>query len=557
MGLSSFPLFRIFVALTLGILLAMANPVRAQIQEWSNAQEFIKQQKYSQALPLLESLNRSYPADPAMTYAYALCLTELSIQPEKAIQLLNGLGAHDFQPKHLAILGKAYLLNYQPSEAASYLERFVERASARELKETKAQEHLAAATFFSQRSQECMRPTATFVGEWRFPELGENLKTYLQQNLIPFHQTPISSELNFHLNLNSHFGRDLHLNDNQTKIFLEGSENGIFECLPNQQILNPIFMTDGKIRFAWNGPGGFGGFDLYEINYDSLAQSWSPPRNLGFPLNTPYDEILAFPALESYFLLVSNRSHSPESFSLYLINSQDTQLYQVPDSLLSDWAAFQYPEKKPITESDSVENSNSFPHEYVQQTKEQLTQIILKITQIRQQVLLEYLHRKKEIAQAELSFGSFRSEVERDSLEKKIALLKEQQLLVKERSNFLSDYLEQLNRRQDAVIQLESYIDSLSGNLDALNRAVDEFSLSMNDLIHPTKEILLYQKRIDQIDARLVSLNHSIEELKPKELILKNEYLQEIAEQEAARRELENMVKQLDYLITKLTHLQN
>ncbi len=557
MGLSSFPVFRIFVALTFGTLLALANPVQAQIQEWSNAQEFIKKQNYTHALPLLESLHRSYPADPAMTYAYALCLTELSIQPEKAIQLLNGLGAHDFQPNHLAILGKAYLLNYQPNEAYTHLKNFVDRASARELKETKAQEHLAAATIFLQGTQGFMRPTATFIGEWRFPELGENLKTYLQQNLIPFHHAPINSELSLHLILNSHFDRDLNLNDNQTKIFIEGSENGIFECLPNQQILNPVFMTEGKIRFAWNGPEGYGGFDLYEISYDSLAQSWSMPRNLGFPLNTPYDEILAFPALDSDFLLVSNRNHSPETFSLYLINQQDTQLYQVPDSLLSDWAAFQYPEKKLHTENDSAANTNRFPHQYVQQTKEQLKQIMLKSTQIRQQVLLEYLHRKKEIAQAELSFGSFRSEEERDSLEKKIALLQEQQLIVKERSNFLSDYIEQLNRRQDAVIQLESYIDSLSGNLDALNRAVDEFSSSMNDLIHPTKEILLYQKRIDLIDARFNSLKKRIEELKPNELILKNEYLQELAEQEAVRQELKTMVKQLEYLITQLTYLQN
>ncbi len=56
----------------------------------------------------------------------------------------------------------------------------------------------------------------------------------------------------------------------------------------------PFIHTDGRtLYFASNGRVGMGGYDLY---YTTLQQdgTWSEPKNLGYPINTPADEINIF-----------------------------------------------------------------------------------------------------------------------------------------------------------------------------------------------------------------------------------------------------------------------
>lgn len=54
----------------------------------------------------------------------------------------------------------------------------------------------------------------------------------------------------------------------------------------------PSFSEDGQtIYFSSNGLPGMGGYDVYSSNWDSETNTYSTPTNLGYPLNTPYDEL--------------------------------------------------------------------------------------------------------------------------------------------------------------------------------------------------------------------------------------------------------------------------
>jgi tetratricopeptide (TPR) repeat protein len=53
----------------------------------------------------------------------------------------------------------------------------------------------------------------------------------------------------------------------------------------------PYLHSDGRLFFASKGHQGFGGFDIFVSNYDSTAQSWTTPVNLGQPINSPSDDI--------------------------------------------------------------------------------------------------------------------------------------------------------------------------------------------------------------------------------------------------------------------------
>ena len=54
----------------------------------------------------------------------------------------------------------------------------------------------------------------------------------------------------------------------------------------------PFIDYDGKtLYFSSQGRKGMGGYDIFRTVYDSAAQKWSEPENLGFPINTPDDDI--------------------------------------------------------------------------------------------------------------------------------------------------------------------------------------------------------------------------------------------------------------------------
>ena len=61
----------------------------------------------------------------------------------------------------------------------------------------------------------------------------------------------------------------------------------------------PQIHSDGKtLFFSSKGHSGLGGYDIYSSVYDEEKAQWESPRNIGYPINTPDDDI--------YFSLLSN-----------------------------------------------------------------------------------------------------------------------------------------------------------------------------------------------------------------------------------------------------------
>lgn len=54
----------------------------------------------------------------------------------------------------------------------------------------------------------------------------------------------------------------------------------------------PILSDDGLIMtFSSQGHSSIGGFDVFTSSWDTLKKSWSPPVNIGYPVNTSGDEV--------------------------------------------------------------------------------------------------------------------------------------------------------------------------------------------------------------------------------------------------------------------------
>jgi outer membrane protein OmpA-like peptidoglycan-associated protein len=93
----------------------------------------------------------------------------------------------------------------------------------------------------------------------------------------------------------------------------------------------PFFHPDGKTLFySSNGPNSMGGFDIFrtELRPDS---TWAPPINLGYPINTPGDDIyfvLSASGLHGYY--ASERDDSYGEKDIYLIDFSTLQVAAQP-----------------------------------------------------------------------------------------------------------------------------------------------------------------------------------------------------------------------------------
>jgi outer membrane protein OmpA-like peptidoglycan-associated protein len=55
---------------------------------------------------------------------------------------------------------------------------------------------------------------------------------------------------------------------------------------------SPYLSPDEQtIYFASDGHRSMGGYDIFKSTFDPTSQTWSEPKNLGFPLNSPEDEL--------------------------------------------------------------------------------------------------------------------------------------------------------------------------------------------------------------------------------------------------------------------------
>lgn len=82
---------------------------------------------------------------------------------------------------------------------------------------------------------------------------------------------------------------------------------------------SPYLSPDEQtLYFSSNRPGGIGGLDVYVSRYDAANYSWSEPENMGWPINSPNDEIhFKMNGNQTSGYLVSDRLHTKGGMDIY------------------------------------------------------------------------------------------------------------------------------------------------------------------------------------------------------------------------------------------------
>ncbi|MDN5203361.1 OmpA family protein [Fulvivirgaceae bacterium BMA10] len=130
-----------------------------------------------------------------------------------------------------------------------------------------------------------------------------------------------------------------------------------------QDDYSPFIHYDGKtLYFSTKGRKGMGGYDIFKSEYDSTAGEWAEPMNLGYPINTPDDDVF----------FVSTKDGKRGYYSSVREDGFGyTDIYEVtiPDLLSEDEPLASKPEdiKEPETkENEDIEKVETTPEPVLQ-----------------------------------------------------------------------------------------------------------------------------------------------------------------------------------------------
>ena len=93
----------------------------------------------------------------------------------------------------------------------------------------------------------------------------------------------------------------------------------------------PYFNSfDSCLYFSSNGLPGIGQYDLFKTKLNTEENVWSDPENLGFPINSPYDEkTICFSRKNKHAYISSLRKGGLGNYDIYRINYKDVILKPV------------------------------------------------------------------------------------------------------------------------------------------------------------------------------------------------------------------------------------
>jgi outer membrane protein OmpA-like peptidoglycan-associated protein len=85
----------------------------------------------------------------------------------------------------------------------------------------------------------------------------------------------------------------------------------------------PFAAVGGKLYFCSKGHPGYGGYDIFVTEQDSISNEWQMPKNIGTPFNSPYDDIsICFDLENENGAFTSTRGGRGDDLFLFSINPE-------------------------------------------------------------------------------------------------------------------------------------------------------------------------------------------------------------------------------------------
>lgn len=310
------------------------------------AHRLFLEKDYKNALPLFRELLYLFPKEPEYQFSAAVCIINLNGDLDEAIGLLRPSSVTGYNPLASYYLGRALHLNYSFEDAikaySSYIlkskggepgnkhvERLIEMARngieftrmAYRVKvhstETIQTEQLQHAAVIN-GSGKLMRKPIEFCS-----------KTDIRTGYRPWMFLPAYTGLNEYIYTS---GFELSKRNNKQLFRIRNINHetwGIPEVIDD--VINTTYNEEypffdnrtSTLYFCSDGHSSMGGYDIFSAVYNWNTKTWSEPKNLGFPINSPYDDFLYITdGLSSMVSFVSTRSSTPGKAIIYRLKPE-------------------------------------------------------------------------------------------------------------------------------------------------------------------------------------------------------------------------------------------
>jgi len=301
-----------------------------------------KNSNYHKAYPYFQKMYVQYPKDPAYNYYTGVCLLFLDKNPEKALKRLRIAATKDVPNDVYFYLGIAYHKSYLFNDALKNFDRFKEKATKSMFRDYDLLNHINSvnnAIYHTKSGTEPIVYSKENVSEKGFYSLYKFLgfegSFGKNQDLLKFPMDSLSSKSLMYIPNKLERNEVVYFSLKNEKrgdldIFRSTRKNDGTWSEPENlgELINspfdecyPYIHTDGStLFFASKGQYSMGGYDIYKSIWNWEKQQWSAPENLGFPINSPFDDFLYVPSPDEKFAyFTSNRDYSAKEVTVYKI----------------------------------------------------------------------------------------------------------------------------------------------------------------------------------------------------------------------------------------------
>ena len=334
----------LFLLIGIGQQLFSQNQYKSTKALKKDAEKLFDDENYVDAMPLFSQLLSLEPRDYLYNYKYGVCLLYSDGDRKKPLKHLRYASENEEVPREVFFyLGKTYHLNFKFKKAIDSYNKFLNSAGRKELAKHDAERQIE----MCKNGQRLLRDISDlivlekkdvreldFFRSFDLSAIGgrilvtpeDLLSRYDQRSdeRFLFHMPAKQTDMVFF----SSYGDDR--GENGRDLYrvrrLPTGEWGEPQILPST--INTKFDDDfgfmhpngREFFFASKGHNSMGGYDIFRSEYDPDTDTFFPPENMDFAINTPADDFFYIvDSLDNVAYFASNRSSAHGRLHIYQV----------------------------------------------------------------------------------------------------------------------------------------------------------------------------------------------------------------------------------------------
>lgn len=329
--------------LTMSVLLLSVVGVSAQQSASDAANQLFVEGKYREAIPMYGQLLERYSEDPTYNYRIGVCYFLSDEDLNAAYKYLKVASTKEVPNKVYFYLGEVCRYLYRFDESLSYYKRFMVNGGATDIPTTTLELAAGAASNgqnllrYSAKVSPVAKALVSTVDFYKtydtypissgFGEIPADLKTSVdrRKDLYSLIFSHVDGGAVGDISVYASYGQGE--TGSKDLFFIQKLDDGTWsrpQRLPSS--INSPFDEDyaymcsdnRTLYFASKGLYSIGGFDIYRSTYNSDKKEWSTPENMGFPINSPYDDFLFVPSKDGRMACFASTRGVKTSGDLYV-----------------------------------------------------------------------------------------------------------------------------------------------------------------------------------------------------------------------------------------------